>query len=302
MALPVLQKSIGNAASTTVSGSVSDSATSADLTSDTNFNAASGEGMVLIDEAAATEEIAYSASKSSSTISIPLANRGLEGGSAQAHSAGASIKGVLTSGMWNNVITVLTEIFSQTTGKFQQLKDANGNEILKHVATASAVNEFTLTNAATGNAPVISATGGDDNINLDLKAKGTGTVRKPTSVSIQVFDGTTNTTTGDGKFYFTIPEELNGMNLVGVHGRVITAGTTGTTDIQIANVTDSVDMLSTKLTIDSGETGSDTAATAAVIDTTKDDVVTNDLIRIDCDATSTTKAKGYVLRMRFALP
>lgn len=122
------------------------------------------------------------------------------------------------------------------------------------------------------------------------------------TVIIQVFDGATDTATGDGKAYFTIPEELNGMNLVGVHARVVTAGTTGTTDIQIANVTDSVDMLSTKLTIDSTETGSDTAATAAVIDTTKDDVATNDLIRIDCDAVSTTKAKGLIVRLRFALP
>jgi hypothetical protein len=61
-------------------------------------------------------------------------------------------------------------------------------------------------------------------------------------------------------------------------------------------------MLSTKLTIDSGETGSDTAATAAVIDTTKDDVATNDLLRIDVDATATTKAKGLIITLGFQLP
>lgn len=92
------------------------------------------------------------------------------------------------------------------------------------------------------------------------------------------------------------------MNLVRVHARVITAGTTGTTDIQIANVTDAVDMLSTKLTIDSAATGSDTAATAAVINTATDDVVTNDLLRIDIDAASTTKPKGLIVTLEFQLP
>lgn len=109
-------------------------------------------------------------------------------------------------------------------------------------------------------------------------------------------------TVGDGAAYFTMPSPYNGMNLVAVHARVITAGTTGTTDVQIANVTQAADMLSTKLTIDSGETGSDTAATPAVIDTGNDDVATNDLIRVDVDATSTTKAKGLIIRMEFQLP
>lgn len=121
-------------------------------------------------------------------------------------------------------------------------------------------------------------------------------------VQITCFDYATNTAIGDGKGYFHVPPALNGMNLVYVHAKVITAGTTNTTDIQIANVTDSVDMLSTKITIDSGETGSDTAATAAVIDTTKDDVATNDLLRIDVDAISTTAAKGLIITMGFALP
>ena len=113
---------------------------------------------------------------------------------------------------------------------------------------------------------------------------------------------TTATSTGDGKFYFIIPSSVTGMDLVEVNARVITAGTTNTTDIQIANVTDAVDMLSTKLTIDSAETSSSTAATAAVIDTTKDDVVTNDLIRIDIDAVSTTPAQGLIVTLIFRLP
>lgn len=54
--------------------------------------------------------------------------------------------------------------------------DRNGNELLKFTATASAVNELTITNAATGNAPSISATGGDTNIGLTLNPKGNAKV------------------------------------------------------------------------------------------------------------------------------
>lgn len=57
------------------------------------------------------------------------------------------------------------------------LSDTNGNELFKVTATASAVNEVTVTNAATGNAPSLSATGGDTNIDLTLAAKGSGKVK-----------------------------------------------------------------------------------------------------------------------------
>lgn len=121
-------------------------------------------------------------------------------------------------------------------------------------------------------------------------------------VQLVVFERATDIATGDGKADLHIPSTLNGMNLVEVHAEVITAGTTGTTDIQIANATQAADMLSTKLTIDSGETGSDTAAAAAVIDTAQDDLATNDMLRIDVDAVSTTAPKGLIITLTFRLP
>jgi hypothetical protein len=122
------------------------------------------------------------------------------------------------------------------------------------------------------------------------------------AVGLPVVEWSTDVAVSDGQFYLHIPAKLNGMNLVTVHAEVITAGTTGTTDIQIYNVTQTADMLSTKLTIDSGETGSDTAATPAVIDTANDDVATNDLLRVDVDAISTTAPKGLLVTLEFALP
>jgi len=129
-----------------------------------------------------------------------------------------------------------------------------------------------------------------------------GSVHGVRTVQVTCFDYTTDTATGDGKGYFHIPASMNGMNLTAVHAEVITAGTTGTTDIQVANVTQAADMLTTKITIDSTETGSDTAVTPAVIDTANDDVATNDLIRIDVDAVSTTAAKGLIVTCEFQLP
>jgi hypothetical protein len=108
-------------------------------------------------------------------------------------------------------------------------------------------------------------------------------------------------TTGDGKAYYPVPSTLNGMNLVSVGAYLTTASSSGIPTVQIANVTDSVDMLSTKLTIDASETSSATAATAAVIDTAHDDVATGDMLRIDVDVAG-TGAKGLIVEMQFQLP
>lgn len=69
------------------------------------------------------------------------------------------------------------------------LNDTNNNELFKVTATGSAVNEFTVANAATGNSPVLSATGGDTDINIALTPKGNGLVK---SAALRQ-DDTTNT-------------------------------------------------------------------------------------------------------------
>lgn len=56
------------------------------------------------------------------------------------------------------------------------IDDTNGAELIKVTATASAVNEVTLANAATGNKPTITASGGDTNVTMKLAGKGTGSV------------------------------------------------------------------------------------------------------------------------------
>jgi hypothetical protein len=56
-----------------------------------------------------------------------------------------------------------------------------------------------------------------------------------------------------------------------------------------------VDVLSTNITVDSGENSTDTAAAAAVIDTANDDLATGQILRFDVDAVSTTAAKGLIV-------
>ena len=65
-----------------------------------------------------------------------------------------------------------------------KISDTNGNELLNLTATSSAVNEFTLANAATGNGPVLSATG-ETNVDININPKGSG-VLKSGSAAVKV--------------------------------------------------------------------------------------------------------------------
>ncbi len=118
------------------------------------------------------------------------------------------------------------------------------------------------------------------------------------SLSVQVFDGGTDVATGDGKAYITIPESLNGMNLIRAQATVVTAGTTNATTVMIHNKTDAQDMLSGAISIASGGT----VGTVGTINTTYDDVATNDVLRIDVDSVSTTAPKGLMVVLEFRLP
>jgi len=112
-----------------------------------------------------------------------------------------------------------------------------------------------------------------------------------------------NLSTGDKKAIVHIGPEMDGMNLVAVHALVDTAGGSGLATFQIRNITKAQDMLSTLLTIDGGETGSETATTPAVIDGATDDVSENDIITLDVDTVpSGPPAKGLLVNLTFRRP
>lgn len=130
-----------------------------------------------------------------------------------------------------------------------------------------------------------------------------GSIHGQKSVTV-LLNGTTALTTSD-KAYFRIPVDLNGMNLVGVAAAVGTgaagSSSSGTPTFTVKNVTDNQQMLSTSLTVDASEYTSASAATAAVINTTYDDVATDDLIEVSCTTAGTGVTYASV-RLTFQLP
>ena len=62
--------------------------------------------------------------------------------------------------------------------------DTNGNELVLLTATGSAVNEFTLANAASGAGPTLSSTG-ETNVDININPKGTG-VLKSGSAAVKI--------------------------------------------------------------------------------------------------------------------
>tara|TARA_R110002020_G_scaffold10358_7_gene39870 strand:- start:1736 stop:2323 length:588 start_codon:yes stop_codon:yes gene_type:complete len=105
-------------------------------------------------------------------------------------------------------------------------------------------------------------------------------------------------TAGNGITHVTIPSPLNTRKLQNAEAHVYTVGTAGTiTTVQLHNLTDAADMLSTPITIDLNENDSSTAATPHVIGTERT-VQTGDVIRVDVDYVA-TNTLGLELRMIF---
>ena len=102
--------------------------------------------------------------------------------------------------------------------------DTNGNELALLTATGSAVNEFTIANAATGNDPTLSATGGDSNIDIAIKPKGTGETvfgtgaANATITSSGAHDLILDTNSGTNSGTITITDAANGDITIAPNG------------------------------------------------------------------------------------
>ena len=104
------------------------------------------------------------------------------------------------------------------------INDENGNEQIVFQTTASAVNQFDITNAATGNAPSISATGGDSNVDIALIPKGTGETKigtgaaNATLTSNGAHDLILDTNSGTNSGTITITDAANGDITIAPNG------------------------------------------------------------------------------------
>lgn len=116
---------------------------------------------------------------------------------------------------------------------------------------------------------------------------------------LKVFADTDTIVTGDGKLIMVIPADLDGCQLTAVEAAVTTVSSSGLPTCQIRNITGSVDMLTTKVSIDASEFTSYTAATPAVIDTAHNSVSKGDRISVDVDVAG-SGAKGLIVILEFS--
>jgi len=115
-------------------------------------------------------------------------------------------------------------------------------------------------------------------------------------IEIPTFAIDATVTTGDGKQIYNVPEELDGTLIIAAHAFLTTVSSSGAVTVQVRNITDSVDVLSTAITIDASEFDSYTAATAPVINFTNAQLAKSDRIAVDVDGAG-TGAQGLTVKL-----
>ena len=162
-----------------------------DLTMGTNTS-----GMLLIADGTNFNPTAVTALSEISTVANDDVFLAIDtsGGGLKKISRSAVVAGLATSSAISNVVDddspqlgadLDTNSFNIAFDDAHGINDDSGNEFIIFQKTATAVNQIDITNAATSNAPELSATGGDSNISLKLTPKGTGQVVLDGNVGIE---------------------------------------------------------------------------------------------------------------------
>ena len=131
-----------------------------------------------------------------------------------------------------------SEVLINSTLVLPTIVDVNKNNILTTTTTSSAVNYLSLTNAASGSSPTLSAAGTGSNVGLNFVSKGTGAFTASNSTSstspttIRALIGSmtgTGTVMTSGNLVGAIGQVTlvgaSGGYLYGVEGKVIPSGT-----------------------------------------------------------------------------
>ncbi len=177
---------------------------------------------------------------------------------------------------------------------------AGGSEELTAADVRTIIN---VADGATANTAATSTevtTGTDTTKHVTPDALAGSTIFGVKVIELQLVADGTDVDTTSGIAYFRVPQALNGMNLIRAQADVTTAGTTNATTIQVRNMTkySSNDALSTAISIASAGT----LGTAGTVNTSYDDVATDDLIKVYVTAQSTTKPKGLRVWLEYQLP
>ena len=168
--------------------------------------------------------------------------------------------------------------------------DSNKQEVIQNLTTNDTINEAT------------------DKFSFYDDSSGTTKAILPKNVStfaqrtvvIKCVADTIGPSVGNGITHFVVPSTLNGKELYSAQAHVYTVGTGSLTTVQLHNLTEGQDMLSTAITIDASEKDSSTAATPSVTGP-NNGVSTGDVIRIDVDVVA-TNTLGLEIRMVFTAP
>lgn len=195
-------------------------------------------------------------------------------------------------------LNYLTDVNGATDEHVLTKDTATGNTVFK--AAAGGVAATTTTAGIAELATVAETSTGTDTGRTVTPDGLAGSVHGEKSVTIVSVESGTAVTTGDGTIAWTVPAQVNGMDLVQVVCSVHTKGITGTTDVQVRRRRAGVDadMLSVKVTI-----GDEFFASDETIDTANDDVQTGDQIYVDVDAIhSGTAPNGLSTTLTFRTP
>lgn len=204
------------------------------------------------------------------------------------------IPGTLTATELGYVDGVTSSIQTQLNGKEPTLAAAS-DTVAGKVELATAAETTTGTDATRAVTP--------DGLAGSEFGKRTVAVQVSGSASAD-----TALATGDGLATIPVDSTLNGMNIIAVKAYVTTVSSSGNPTFAIrrsrrtnATTRSIVDTLSTSLSIDVSEFSSEDATTAAVINTSNDDLATGDILLIDCD-TAGTGTKGATILITCQLP
>jgi hypothetical protein len=115
---------------------------------------------------------------------------------------------------------------------------------------------------------------------------------------IKIFADDQIVLSGNGRFILTIPQDMAGAILTDVEISVTTASSSGIVQVQLRNITNAVDILSTRVQVDASEFHSNDAATQPVISTANANMAHEDRIAIDIDAAG-ANAKGLEVVLFF---
>ena len=158
----------------TLVGAIDDATTSITIGNSTGLDA-TVPGLICISWADPldTSVVEYVSYTSITANVLQGVTRGAEGYAAKSHLNGAVIAWPISESHINNINDKLRGVDAVLAG------DPHGNEVIKTDHAASAVNEITVTNAATTNNPIIGATG---EAGVVLKF-GTNTYKAPVAYS-----------------------------------------------------------------------------------------------------------------------